>query len=925
MKAKCANFSDTEILSFLLNGYNWRCTFSRLTDTTEGQLPSDKNIDKRYKKEVKTNLTPREYKILLRSSMSKETLLQVKQNFTPDKFYNSELFWDKIDISYDDNDNVKSLKDDFSKEHWDTLKDAIREKFIPPKLNIADTIDVIITTALAIITKGSLTISTLPQDIEHYEYHTDNFSDTSLEDNFANIFSEYSRILIDGEKYTGKTTFAIHSLPKDSTTIIYTSYSNWKSKLIFLLDAEIWKYLNIYVPLGDEPDLSKMSLEEYINIRGCSAYLPPNSTLIIDNIPIDKIDSVINNLNIYTGHYIAIADNIVPRTNKYPNHITISPLSCTNWIHILSTFYNVDNVFITLFQEIYNCVNGEMHILKTIEDTMRYLQISGHNDKILDFVYKVHDDLLEEASCLSYKNVSELTKKYRVTSAIDSSATTFDGHIKKALKYIDLSLSTADKQILYFLIMTHNANFALNELQEIYNITKPDFANLSKTGWISIENNIIRLKMSPYIMQLVVSFDDIEVKKARFNACYKYIERNINNFIQNIFHFFPGRNLEIFKNTYKQIISELLATKSKKTTNIKLSATQHLVTEYIIMGLYYSYNCGDIVTANTLFQYDYSLSSYKQYKIRTFENIIPLFMKDINWIENPKNDWLISGNYSDIVKKANTFTPAEKEIFDFIISNDIERNLFYIFMSKDQDKPIIALLFEELINNNSCFQYHYKLFMLFCNFYSPKNSITDIASYLKESVSIIKDIEANNTCPKYYIKIKIRVFACLEMIHFIDHCNGSIKDIPDYEPFFKESLIKIERAIQQYEYKFFSDYIYFFGSLMCIKKLLNYPQDDIYKSYADFCTTVSSMGFPKEKCLNCFFTTFFKNLPYEKKCWRANLQHILQYSQRKNASYRIYHVKTVFYKNVSSQYFDQIFIKVALINNLSLANIISKK
>lgn len=857
MKAKCANFSDTEILSFLLNGYNWRCTFSRLTDTTEGQLPSDKNIDKRYKKEVKTNLTPREYKILLRSSMSKETLLQVKQNFTPDKFYNSELFWDKIDISYDDNDNVKSLKDDFSNEHWDTLKNAIREKFIPPELNIADTIDVIITTALAIITKGSQTISTIPQDIAHYEYHTDNFSDTSLEDNFANILSENSRILIDGEKYTGKTTFAIHSLPKDSTTIIYTSYSNWKNKLIFLLDAEIWRYLNIYVPLNDEPDLSKMSLEEYINIRGCNAYLPPNSTLIIDNIPIDKIDSVINNLNSYTGHCIAIADNIAPRTNKHLKYITISVLSCDNWIHILSTFYNGDNAFITLFQEIYHCVNGEMHILKTIEDTMRYLQISGHNDKILDFVYKVHDDLLEETSCISYKNVSELTKKYRVTSAIDSSATTFEGHIKKALKYIDLSLSTADKQILYFLIMTRNANFTLNELQELYDITKPDFDNLSKTGWISIENNFIRLKMSPYIMHMVVSFDDIEVKKARFNACYKYIERNINNFKNNIFHFFPGRNLEIFKNTYKQIISELLATKSKKTTNIKLSATQHLVTEYIIMGLYYSYNCGDIATANTLFQYDYSLSSYKQYKKRTFENIIPLFMKDINWIQNPKNDWLISGNYIDIAEKTNTFTPAEKEIFDFIISNDIERNLFYTFIYQRQDKQIIYLLSEELIKNNSRFKYHHSLFMLFCNFYIKKNNITDIEYYLKESVSITKDIEANDTYSNY-IKIKIRVFACLEMTHFIDHCNGSIKDIPDYEYFFKESLINIEKAIQQYDYKFLTDYIYFWGALMSIKKLLNYPQDDISKSCTDFYTTITSMGFSKEKVFELFHYIFFK-------------------------------------------------------------------
>ena len=98
----------------------------------------------------------------------------------------------------------------------------------------------------------------------------------------------------------------------------------------------------------------------------------------------------------------------------------------------------------------------------------------------------------------------------------------------KSLKYIDLSLSTADKQILYFLIMTRNANFTLNELQELYDITKPDFDNLSKTGWISIENNFIRLKMSPYIMHMVVSFDDIEVKKARFNACYKYIERNMS-------------------------------------------------------------------------------------------------------------------------------------------------------------------------------------------------------------------------------------------------------------------------------------------------------------------------------------------------------------------------------------------------------------
>lgn len=275
------------------------------------------------------------------------------------------------------------------------------------------------------------------------------------------------------------------------------------------------------------------------------------------------------------------------------------------------------------------------------------------------------------------------------------------------------------------------------------------------------------------------------------------------------------------------------------------------------MGLYYSYNCGDIATANTLFQYDYSLSSYKQYKKRTFENIIPLFMKDINWIQNPKNDWLISGNYIDIAEKANTFTPAEKEIFDFIISNDIERNLFYTFIYQRQDKQIIYLLAEELIKNNSRFKYHHSLFMLFCNFYIKKNNITDIEYYLKESVSITKDIEANDTYSNY-IKIKIRVFACLEMTHFIDHCNGSIKDIPDYEYFFRESLINIEKAIQQYDYKFLTDYIYFWGALMSIKKLLNYPQDDISKSCTDFYTTITSMGFSKEKVFELFHYIFFK-------------------------------------------------------------------
>lgn len=837
-------FTSKSITSFIRNGCNWKCQFIRETDYESNLIDHKDTIWKRIQYSTKApSVDKKLLKPFERASLSTDCLYLCGLNFNENSLKHSHIFWDYLN----DLEEETEIQDFSSPYFWNSFKSELQKK-ISKDFGSPELISDIIVMLLAIATRGTESTTPTPSIRKTYQFHVYTEKETTLEKKFINQLKNISHYAIGGRKGTGKTAFVIKSLENQfSEHLFYTTYSTWETKYIFKLDQEIWKKLDLdcQIPLNLPPKV--------INKRGLSTYLHEEGILIIDDIPQEQLNKITNELNFYKGKIIFIVNNQLHETNCNIPYINIPKLTCSDWIQILSKKVNLTTRVEKIIQEIFDSVQGEIIIISIISDTIDYLQATNA-DQIIPFLYKVRNDVCQNSNHDNKQPlfINNQLSKYRVNSTLDTSQTTFEGHIKKALEWINAELSPSDKQLLYFLMLTQNISLTLNELNMLYGITEKDLSNLLSIGWITLCNNsIVLLQMSSHIIQLVISFDTPEVNSIRFSCVCKYIKIYIQNCNNNSTGLFFGRLKEIFKFTYHNIVNELLSTKNNTTPKTTANETKKLLTTYIMIGLYFSYNCGDLELARALLKYTYPLKSYNTYQNKNYNLVIDAFIKDITWIENRHNDWLPSF-FSQLRTSHYTFTEQEKNMMAWITMRDIERNIFYLVSSNNVNVP---LLFQELqtVSGTIVSYYNSIIKMQIDVFYAVTDSIDNQICLLDK---IIQSCNIANSSPDLLSDqhIKYQVFVCIQICEFIEHSSYK-QDLVKYQKQYLEKTIdKLEQSLDHYQYSSLCDFIYIVYSLLLMKTLLSYNEDSLNRDKFRLLDIPQKLGYSLKDILNYFYS-----------------------------------------------------------------------
>lgn len=791
-------FTSKSTTAFLRNGYNWECEFIRETDCEDLKIDHQDTVWKRITySSKKPSIDSKLYKPFERSTLSNDALRQCRRNFKKTMFNSAKIFKDHVN----DIDTNSDINEIFQPDFWKGFKKQLRQKYIPKPLGNPISLEDIVTSSLAIATRGTESTTPMPPKVADYQTHPGIQKGNSLEAEFTNQLTHSLHFGIGGRKHTGKTTFVIHSLQDCYFDhIFYTTYSAWKETYIFKLDQEVWASLNLDYTIKPDQIPSGLLMKEATNIRGLSAYLHGQGVLIIDDVPQKHLNELTSELADYSGKIVFIADSLLTEESCPIQYINIPELDYSNWIQILSEKLDCSLDTQKIIREIYDSVRGELTILNIISDTIDYLRKT--NDKqVLPFLRKVRNDVCKKQNSDNKINpqdslINQGISKYRVRPTIDKSETTFNGHIIAALNWINEELSASDKQLLYFLVLAKNAHLKLNELSVLYGIEQKDLSNLLATNWITIENNAVILKMCPYIIQKVISFDTADVSLNRFNAVCEYTKKYIQNCRNNLTGLFPGRIKNIFKLTYDNMVKELLNTQNQAKNTMTASEIKQLLSQYIMTGLYFSYNCGDVELAQNLLQYEYPLKSYTSYQSKNYNRVIAAFIKDIEWIKDPRRDWWPSF-FSQLGTSSCTFTEQDKNLIGWMTIRDIERNLF-LLISSNRFEP---LLIQELLTiSGPITSYYLHIFNYYTEARRISNNDIDAQKLLIDKMA--KSCEIAIHSPDLFKDqiVKYQAFICIEMSELIDSSSYKYQLLKYAKKYLEKGIHSLDQALQNYFY-----------------------------------------------------------------------------------------------------------------------------
>lgn len=815
----CCNLDEKAIKSFLVHGYKWKCELVREMDKTDSTDPKDL-MDIKWSNihcnsiNVKDN-SGQIYKAFERDSFSVDLLKKIKKSFNEEKLKKATIFIDKVN---DDGNGSTGAEEplQIAPDFWDNLKHSLADKFIPTDLNCPDSIDSIIVTILALAICGTKTSISTPPYCHYYEPRA---KTTKL---MLDILKNNS-IVIGGNKSVGKTTFVTHSLPRDANhTFIYVPYNRWCNELLFSLDKEFWDDLNLNY-------ISDTSAPYYLkNIKSCNAYLTSECLLIIDDVPEENVQSVINQLKSYTGKYIIIANSVITDTMCNINYINLQPLSIKNWFNISQKRIGsnvLDSKNKELLLQIYNEVNGELLIFEIMQSSIIYLQQTNHSDEITDFLKEFIMTIKETPSTLEEHSstIDNHLSKYRINT-IESSQTTFWGHIRNAYKWVNKLLNDDEKQVLHLLILTRQVAFFPFELQQLFRITSAPLSILEKIGFICYDNNnFIHLNMNPYIIENMNLFDSKEVIERRFETAIYYIEQQLKFFSYDYSSIPPGRNMYIFEFTYEGFISEI--NKVKKIKNGIAHKLKKLLSDYINIGLYFSYNCGNLRVAEKLLGYQFSennehMISFDKYKNNNYSNIIALYKHDIEWIINPQKDWYSSNIMMQALNEFTMYSTSEQNMFMWILKSDFERNLF-LYISK------AGILHASAI---SCIE-PLKLLLSFIIDENVKKHYEIIINSLLKYISSSNKLKiTDDLCHQIYSTIinqtkcafvpTVRCFAFWEICSFIENCNTRNELLKSYYDILNQGICELEFYLSNTQYNSINDLSYLEITLMSLRNLL---------------------------------------------------------------------------------------------------------